>query len=320
MPGGVRFRYSVTPRLLRVVAAHEYTGIFMEHTAGDVSFLHVKRYRGSAFAEILGVLDGAGEGIGIGTRQSVAASITSIPEDSAGLVGDHSIAWCAETRVMVYDPSVPAVFELLNPAETVISPPIYLDGWLYYLAARGDLATMRLRRTRCNLTAGSAVGDTIDDPDSGVVSPFCQLTADAMYCRRTDVVLRFALAGGTPESNALPGATPEPDAPFRCGLPLAGDTAYFLLTSGSDVAAYRFTGPTTETPLWPASWATWADPNGSDPVLSHSLSPDASEVAIYKAKGGLLRVPVDAQSDPSPAAITVGAHAGQIPDFMLARD
>lgn len=317
MPGGARFRYSVTPRLFRVVAAgHQYTAVHAEESEGSVLALHLFRYASGSFAEELGVLDLAAAGAET-DRETLAATIGAIPSDPAGKVGDHSIHW--SDRGQCFDPSGPSFYQLTDPVSTSRSPLLWGgDGWLYSLEYIGDLTTIRLKRVRADMTGDQYVSAAID----GFAEPFgmCHLTPEAYYCYQEDAILRFPRDGSAPSNTADPGLTTVPPAPFRCGLPYSTEDALFLLASGSEVRAWKFTGPTTKAALWPPGWATWADPNGAAAVLSHSLSPDGSEVAVYQANGGLLRVPTGAQVGQPPAAVAVEAHEGMTPDFMLARD
>jgi hypothetical protein len=316
----VRFRYSVTPNLFRVVAptTHPYVAVRAIESGGEVVEMRAWRYLDGAYGSDLGTLAGS-----FGDRAEIAAAIGVISSDPAGLVAAGSIYWSRA----VWDFEAETLHTFSTSPATTTSPPIWGgDGWLYWLDWRGDVSTVQLRRVRADGTSIQDVSDTLFDGDFPEPFGLCHLTPEAMVCYRpgpeagSERVLVFPRDGSSPSVEPAPGIGYAPAAPFRCGLPQSAGQAVFLLTSGSEVRAWRYTEPASEAALWPSSWATWDDPNGSAEVLSHSLSADGSELVVYRANGGLIRVPAGVQAGDPPAAIAVEAHGGETPDFMLPLD
>jgi len=334
VPGGVRFSYSVTPDLFRVVASvalPEYLAVWVEgdEEAGDFRWLHLWRYAGGSFVEVIR----ADVEIPDINDSALTASLQVIQSDPAETVGDGSLLWATPGTIWTYDPVADQLYTMATFG--VPSVPIWnpADGWIYYLDNLSDSGDLQLRRVRADLTGDvevstAAIGALFEDGlfwlTDAAFYALGQQTSDPFEVR---VIGRWPLDGSTPTSVELDAEYPIPAAPLRHGLPWAADAALWARTEAGVLRLARFDGPGTIADLWPDPWAEWEDPGGgAQPMLSLSLNPDRTEVVVYAALAdggstrGIIRTDGGAESGGAPAVTVVSAHEGTFPDYLFAMD
>lgn len=313
------------------VTAAEYLAIWVEgaEEAGDFRWLHLWRYVGGSFVEVIRA-DVEIPDIG---NAALSASLQVIVEDPAETVGAGSLLWTGSGVLYSYDPVADQLYSLTTFGIHSVALWNPADGWVYYVDNLSDSGDLQLRRVRADMT-----GDV--EVSSAVMAALFEgglfwLTPAAFYALGEQtgspfemrVVGKWPLDGSAPSSTTLGAEFPIPAAPLRHGLPVETDAAIWAATDGAGLRLARFDGPSTIGYLWPDPWAEWEDPGGTArPILSLSLSPDGTEAVVYAGlddgggPSGIIRGGLEVVGGGSPEILVVSEHEGNAPDFMFAMD